>query len=487
MKTIKSILATLLVLTFIPTAFAQTTFSDITEQELYPDAIQFLYSNQIVKGYDDGTFKPQNMINRAEMVKIIAEAELKYKGLSSDFLENYSGSNCFTDVPAHAWYTKYVCYGREQGWIIGYENGQYFRPGNTVTFVEGLKITFKGFDLNYVETSPVWYKGLVQTASVNNYIPFDIHSFTNGLKRNQMADLITRILKYDMGNFSLDTYLGNRKNIIVTYETIESGADLSKTSPQDSQEPIADTDPIVEPPVVINPVVDTPIIVQPPAVTNPSAPYVYFNYLSMNDTSFDITVYDGFSDGGKPIVSYNVYNQITGTDELFKVLYKEGNKEGIFTLNNLTKGAEYIFVIKAVNKDGLESKNGDLLAVTSGAETYYINKFAGFDKPEAPTLSITDQTSSYITLNFIAPVKGNIEHYAVEIRDGANYVPYKIIALSDFSNGKKDGPITFSGLTADKEYDIRITSVSSDRQWGKESLILKFIAQKNGYNLISKE
>lgn len=487
MKTIKSILATLLVLTFIPTAFAQTTFSDITEQELYPDAIQFLYNNQVVKGYEDGTFKPQNTINRAEMVKIIAEAVLKYKGLSSDFLENYSGSNCFTDVPVHAWYTKYVCYGREQGWIIGYENGQYFRPGNTVTFVEGLKITFEGFDLSYVETSPVWYKGLVQTASLNNYIPFDIHSFTNGLKRNQMADLITRILKYDMGNFSLDTYLGNRKNIIVTYETIESGADLSKTSPQDSQEPIADTDPIVEPPVAIDPVKDVPVVVEPPTVTNPSAPYVYFDYNSMKDTSFDVIVYDGLSDGGKPIVSYNVYNQITGTNELFKVLYKEKYAEGRFTINNLTKGSEYIFIIKAVNEDGLESKSGDLLPITSGAKTYYIVQFAGYDKPEPPTLSITDQTSSYITLNFTAPAKGNVEHYAVEIRDGENYVPYKIISMSDFGSGKKDGKITLSGLTADKEYDMRITSANSDRQWGKEALVLKFIAKKNGYNLISKE
>jgi len=481
MKIIKSILATFLVLTFIPTALAQATFSDIDSQELYPDAIQFLYNNQIVKGYDDGTFRPQNTISRAEMVKIIAEAKLKYNGLSPDFLENYSGSNCFTDVPAYEWYTKYVCYGKEQGWIIGYENGQYFRPENTVTFVEGLKITFEGFDLNYIETSPVWYKGLVQTASVNNYIPFDVYSFTNGLKRNQMADLITRILKYEIGNFSLDTYLGDRKDIIVTYETIEAGADLSKTSPQDSQ------DPIVEPPVVVDPVVIDPPIAVEPVVTKPSAPYVYFDYNSMKDTSFDITVYDGFSDGGKPIVSYNVYNQITGTNKLFKVLYKEKYAEGRFTLNNLVKDAEYIFVIKAVNEEGLESENGDLLAVTSGAQTYYIVQFAGFDKPEVPSLSITDQTSSYITLNFTAPAKGNIEHYAVEIRDGENYVPYKIISLSDFGNGKKDGPITLSGLTADEQYDMRITSVSSDRQWGKESLILKFIAKKNGYNLISKE
>ncbi len=480
MKTIKSILAAFIIFTFIPTAFAKITFTDVDSQELYSEGIQFLYNNSIVKGYDDGTFRPENTINRAEMVKIIAEAKLQYDGLSPDFLENYSGSSCFTDVPTYEWFTKYVCYGKEKGWVIGYENGKYFKPANTVSFVEGLKITFEGFNLNYVETSPVWYKGLVQTASINNYIPFDIYSFTNDLKRNQMADLITRILKYEMGNFSLDAYLGDRKNIIVTYETIDIGINMSTSSPQDNAEPV-----IVEP-IVVDPVVEPPVA-DVPVITNPSAPYVYFHYNSMKDTSFDITIFDGFSDGGKPIFSYNVYNQITGTDELFKVLYKEKYLEGRFTLNNLVKGSEYIFVIKSVNESGLESKQGDLLFVTSGAQVYYINQFAGFDKPEVPGLSITDQTSSYITLKFIAPIKGNIEHYAVEIRDGENYVPYKIIALSDFGSGKKDGSITFSGLTAGEQYDMRITSVSSDRQWGKESLILKFIAKKNGYNTLSKE
>src|SRR3990167_10403167 len=121
------------------TAFAydaQKNFSDIADTEIYKDAIQFLYDSKIVKGYDNGTFKPQNTINRAEMVKIIAEAELKYNNLSSDFLTNYSNQKCFSDVPAGEWYTKYVCYGKNQGWIVGYENGKYFHPANTITFVE---------------------------------------------------------------------------------------------------------------------------------------------------------------------------------------------------------------------------------------------------------------------------------------------------------------------------------------------------------------
>ncbi|PIZ75475.1 hypothetical protein COY05_03885 [Candidatus Peregrinibacteria bacterium CG_4_10_14_0_2_um_filter_38_24] len=477
MKKFKSILITLILLSLFPTtlvAKANSSFSDITAQELYPEAIQFLYNNQVVKGYDDGTFKPENTINRAEMIKIIAEAKLKYNNLSSSFLEDYSSLNCFTDVPTYEWYTKYVCYGKEQGWIIGYENGQYFRPENAVSFVEALKITFEGFDLSYIETSPIWYKGLVQTASVNNYIPFDIYNFNGTFKRNQMADLITRILKYKEGESSMNNYLGDRKDVIVTYETIDSGLNLSTTMKNSIMVP--DPDPVVDP--IIDPI-----------VTKPDAPFVYFNYLSMKDTSFDITVYNGFNDGGKPIVSYNIYDSmIFAKPELFKVLYKEGNKESIFTINNLVKDKEYAFLIKAVNEAGLESESGDWLFVTSGAQVYYINQFADFKKPELPNVSVMDQTSSYITLNFTAPVKGpEIEHYYLEIRDGDNYVPYKTIALSDFKNGKKDGSITISGLTENKEYDMRIGSVSLEKKWVSDRLVLKFIAKKNGYNSISKE
>lgn len=216
----------------IPAAFA-ASFSDVGTDEIYKTGIEFLQDKGIVQGYADGTFKPLQTLSRAEMIKIIAEgAAISYSWPDNTF-SNYASKSCFNDVAANQWYTKYVCYGKEKGWIVGYDGGKYFKPTQEVTFVEGLKIAFKGFDLKYTETTTPWYKDVVESASKRNSIPFDIHAFAAPLQRNQMADLIARMMNTSSGFTAinaamLDSYLGARKDIVVTYETIEAGQDLSE-------------------------------------------------------------------------------------------------------------------------------------------------------------------------------------------------------------------------------------------------------------------
>lgn len=480
MRIFKSAFAKLLLVTIISTLFTfqalaenTTNFSDIDDNEIYKDAIQFLYDSKIVKGYDDGTFKPQNTINRAEMVKIIAEAKLKLNNLPSDFLVNYSNQKCFSDVPVNEWFTKYVCYGKEQGWIVGYENGKYFHPGNTITFVEALKITLEGFDLSYIEMPPVWYKGVVEAASLGNYIPFDVYDFNVGFRRNQMADLITRILKHKESQESLNNYLGERVMINVTYETIEQGLDLSISQFEEKEEPKEEPK-------------------EDPKITNPGSPFVYINYASMDDSSFPITIFDPMNDGGKSITSYHIYDVMNLEPKLFKILYKEGNFSNIFELNGLTKDKDVAFVVKAINEDGLESNSGDIinLIVSKSAGVNYSVKFAEMTTPDAPVVSIIDQTSDHITLNIGHTSKATVEYYAIEILEGENYVPYKILRTSDFASFddfKNGGPITLSGLTTDKSYDMRIRAITTERKWSKEEIILKFVAAKNGFNFIQKQ
>lgn len=228
-----------------PIAFA-ATFSDVGNIELYKSAIEFLTSEGIINGYPDGTYKPEQTVNRAEMMKIIAEGQTVYlennansnedSGANSaansaansseepsDIFASYRNQKCFNDVPARQWYTKYICYGKDKGWIVGYSDGT-FRPSQAVNFVEALKIAFKGFGFEYSENSDPWYKDVVESASYENLIPHSITGFAENLKRNQMADLVARIIKADKG--LLNEYLGDRKNIVVTYESIEEGENL---------------------------------------------------------------------------------------------------------------------------------------------------------------------------------------------------------------------------------------------------------------------
>jgi len=49
-------------------------FSDVSSGDYYFDAIDWMEENQIVEGYDDGTYRPFENINRAEFLKIVMEA-----------------------------------------------------------------------------------------------------------------------------------------------------------------------------------------------------------------------------------------------------------------------------------------------------------------------------------------------------------------------------------------------------------------------------
>lgn len=61
-----------LIIGSIGTAFALSQlFSDVPENEWYANAINSLSEKEIVVGYEDGTFRPANNINRAELAVIL--------------------------------------------------------------------------------------------------------------------------------------------------------------------------------------------------------------------------------------------------------------------------------------------------------------------------------------------------------------------------------------------------------------------------------
>ncbi len=224
----KILMATIALLLFTQIANALTPlppFSDISEHT-YRDGIYFLQTRGLVNGYEDFTFKPDNTINRAEMIKIIVNGFLVYNNLSQSDLDPFATQNCFNDVPSNAWYTKYVCYAKDKGWVKGYENGTLYKPDQLVPFVEGLKMTLKSFQINFTEGDP-WYVDAVEKASEKNYIPFTIHGFYDNILRGEMADMITRIIKDKEG--ALNEYLKERGEIQVNFDSISQGVDLSNS------------------------------------------------------------------------------------------------------------------------------------------------------------------------------------------------------------------------------------------------------------------
>jgi len=106
-------------------------FSDLPDSHKNKNAILYLYKNGVINGYEDGTFRPENQVSRAELLKILIEGSGK-KLISEKY------SNCFTDV-TEGWFEPYVCYAKESNWVSGYTDGS-FKPEQVVSKYESIKM-----------------------------------------------------------------------------------------------------------------------------------------------------------------------------------------------------------------------------------------------------------------------------------------------------------------------------------------------------------
>lgn len=90
--------------------------------------IATLTSAGILEGYEDGTFRPDASITRAE-----------FAAIASRFDKLEAGSKTFSDVPESHWAYEAISSAAEKGWINGYPDGT-FRPENAITRAEAVTL-----------------------------------------------------------------------------------------------------------------------------------------------------------------------------------------------------------------------------------------------------------------------------------------------------------------------------------------------------------
>lgn len=152
---------------------------------LNEEAIDYLEENDVVQGYSDGIYRPDNQINRAEFLKIILESlDVKLD----------SGGYCFPDVQSD-WYALYVCKAKSLGIISGYSGG-YFRPGNNINLAESLKIVLEAYDASLNYSYSEWYEPYYHFMVDNKLLAHVNTSISHKITRGEMAQII-----YNLDNF----------------------------------------------------------------------------------------------------------------------------------------------------------------------------------------------------------------------------------------------------------------------------------------------
>ena len=103
-------------------------FSDVKSSDWYNNAVSTMVNAGIITGYNDGTFRPNDLITRAEFATIAAR-----------FLSDpYSLQDRFYDTEGH-WAEVYINRAAEVGWINGYNDGS-FRPDKAITRAEAMTL-----------------------------------------------------------------------------------------------------------------------------------------------------------------------------------------------------------------------------------------------------------------------------------------------------------------------------------------------------------
>lgn len=97
-------------------------FVDLDGFEWAKESISNLAAKQIISGYEDGTFKPNNFITRAEFCKIMCIA---FEIPEKDYLAEFS------DVSKTDWYFNYVLTLANNGLVNG--NSGKFNPNDSIT------------------------------------------------------------------------------------------------------------------------------------------------------------------------------------------------------------------------------------------------------------------------------------------------------------------------------------------------------------------
>ena len=176
-----------------------------------------------ISGYPDGTFRPNNMITRAEFVVLVNNAMGYTK----------SGYAYFSDVPSHYWGKNAIQTGVAAGYISGDGNG-IFRPNDPVTRQEAAAMISRILDLKqnesrayrYTDSYAIsnWAKGVVGAVSEAGIMagyPDGSFGPNKVLTRAEAVLALDKTVNYKPGDKEEDKEETQKEDMLLTQSKLE--------------------------------------------------------------------------------------------------------------------------------------------------------------------------------------------------------------------------------------------------------------------------
>ncbi|MBW4677307.1 MAG: fasciclin domain-containing protein [Desmonostoc geniculatum HA4340-LM1] len=129
-----------------PSPTSTVNLSDVTSDYWARPFIQALADNNVISGFPDGSFRPNQSVTRAEFAALIQKAF----GNQNRIRQLSAGG--FSDVPAGYWAASAIQNAYEIGFLSGYP-GNVFRPNQQIPKVEAIVSISNGLGLSASDTS----------------------------------------------------------------------------------------------------------------------------------------------------------------------------------------------------------------------------------------------------------------------------------------------------------------------------------------------
>lgn len=123
---------------------ASLSFSDVNNKEWFYEEVQKSVASGFFSGYENNTFRPNNPIKREEVAKVVSSAITtgELDGEGATLLSDYSTIQEWAKPSVNAVYNK--------GYILGYPEGVY-RPAKALTRAEAVKIIYEIIENENIE------------------------------------------------------------------------------------------------------------------------------------------------------------------------------------------------------------------------------------------------------------------------------------------------------------------------------------------------
>ncbi len=174
------------------TAEPKITFKDVNGNTVAGKAIYKLVNAGILNGYEDGTFRPQNPLTRAELCKIV---NLVFKYTEAEELT-------FSDVKKEDWYYSYVAIAKKAGYITGHADGT-FKGNDYLTREQTCAIITRVaslYDLSMTETITdavsEWAVSYVNKVVANKLMPLEEGGKFRATENITRAELVSVVSNF---------------------------------------------------------------------------------------------------------------------------------------------------------------------------------------------------------------------------------------------------------------------------------------------------